>query len=230
MDDTWACLMLAVPPGLRASYLTPVDGRLWLATMYGRAGDFAPRDSDGFVEWTKGLAHPCIHERLIRAKPASQLRSFNIPKGIWRRFDKMDRFPDAILPLGEVFTAFNPMYGQGISLAASQAMAINKALAKNNKSSSYEKLRQDYFDGCFDMNQTGWNVMETRDFAYDSTKGSRPPDIQKKWRLGEVVRDLAETNEEVHELSVRVTHLLESPSALIEHPLVAKALESVSSQ
>lgn len=223
-NETWACLMLAVPPGLRASYLTPVDGGLWLATMYGRAGDFAPREHVGFVEWTKGLAHPCIYERLVRAKPASQLRSFRIPKGVWRRFDKMEKFPDAILPLGEVFTAFNPMYGQGISLAASQALAISRAFAKINSLHAGEEFRKEYFDGCYEMNQTGWGVMETRDFEYSSTKGSRPLDIEKKWRLGKTVRDLAETDEEVHELSVRVTHLLESPTSLINHPEVAKAL------
>jgi 2-polyprenyl-6-methoxyphenol hydroxylase-like FAD-dependent oxidoreductase len=225
-NETWACLMLAVPPGLRASYLTPVDGGLWLATMYGRAGDFAPREHIGFVEWTKGLAHPCIHERLVQAKPVGQLRSFKIPKGVWRRFDKMERFPDAILPLGEVFTAFNPMYGQGISLAASQAQAISKAFAKIDNPSTGVELRQEYFDGCFEINQTGWSVMETRDFAYSSTKGSRPLDIEKKWRLAEIIRDLAETNVEVHELSVRVTHLLEPPVSLINHPEVAKVLEN----
>jgi glycine/D-amino acid oxidase-like deaminating enzyme len=47
-DSRWACLMLAIPPALRAAYLTPVDGGFWLATMYGRAGDTAPRDHEGF--------------------------------------------------------------------------------------------------------------------------------------------------------------------------------------
>ena len=223
-NENWACLMLAIPPGLRASYLTPVDGGLWLATMYGRAGDFAPRQHDGFVDWAKGLAHPCIHERLVRAKPVSQLRSFNIPKGVWRRFDQMDSFPDAILPLGEVFTAFNPMYGQGISLAASQALSIREALGRIKGTRLGREFRQDYFDGCFAMNQTGWGVMETRDFAHVSTKGLRPTNIDEIWKTGRLVRDLSETELDVHELSVRVTHLLEPSTSLTNHPKVAQVL------
>lgn len=223
-NENWACLMLAIPPGLRASYLTPVDGGLWLATMYGRAGDFAPRHHDGFVDWAKGLAHPCIHDRLVRAKPVGQLRSFNIPKGVWRRFDQMDSFPDSLLPLGEVYTAFNPMYGQGISLAASQALSLRAALDRIKGGRLGREFRQDYFHGCFEMNQTGWGVMETRDFAYESTKGVRPGNIEEVWKTGRIIRGLAETEPDVHELSVRVTHLLEPTASLIDHPKVVRAL------
>lgn len=92
-NSNWACLMLTIPPSLRAAYLTPVDGDLWLATMYGRAGDAAPREHQGFVDWTRGLAHPCIHERLVNAEPVSKLRTYNIPKGVWHRFDQMEKLP-----------------------------------------------------------------------------------------------------------------------------------------
>ena len=74
-----ACLMLAVPPGYRAAYLTPVDGDLWLATMYGRADDIAPRDHAGFLAWAAGLPHPIIHETLIRGEPTTDLKTYKIP-------------------------------------------------------------------------------------------------------------------------------------------------------
>lgn len=228
-DSKWACLMLAIPPALRAAYLTPVDGGYWLATMYGRAGNSAPRDHEGFVDWTRGLAHPCIHERLVKAEPASKLRTYNIPKGIWRRFDKMDRFPAGILPLGEVFTSFNPIYGQGISLAAGQALSLREALRHCADSGSMTKLAELYFQGCEDLNATGWSVMETRDLAYSSTKGNRPADIEERWRLGRAVRLLAEKDTDVHTLTVRVTHLLEPPSSLQQPEIANRALEMLDS-
>jgi len=228
-DSKWACLMLAIPPGLRAAYLTPVDGGYWLATMYGRAGDTAPRDHAGFVDWTRGLAHTCIHERLVKAEPVSKLRTYNIPKGIWRRFDKMDCFPAGILPLGEVFTSFNPMYGQGISLAAGQALSLRKALQHCADSGSMTKLAELYFQGSEELNATGWSVMETRDLAYSSTKRNRPADIEERWRLGRAIRLLAEKDTEVHTLSVRVTHLLEPPSSLQQPEIANRALEMLKS-
>ena len=229
LDSKWACLMLAIPPALRAAYLTPVDGGFWLATMYGRAGDAAPRDHEGFLDWTQGLAHPCIHKRLMKAEPATRLRTYKIPKGVWRRFDKMDGFPRSVLPLGEVFTSFNPMYGQGMSLAAGQALALRQALQQCAESGAQRDLATLYFQGCEGLNATGWSVMETRDLAYSSTKGERPVDLQERWRMGQAIRNLAEDDVDVHALSVRVTHLLEPPSSLQHPDIVRRALETLDS-
>ena len=228
-DSKWACLMLAIPPALRAAYLTPVDGGFWLATMYGRAGDAAPRDHEGFLDWTQGLAHPCIHERLVKAEPATRLRTYKIPKGVWRRFDKMEGFPRGVLPLGEVFTSFNPMYGQGMSLAAGQAVALRQALQQCAEAGSLRDLATLYFQGCEGLNATGWSVMETRDLAYSSTKGERPADLQERWRMAQAIRNLAEDDVDVHALSVRVTHLLEPPSSLQRLDIVRRALETLDS-
>ena len=225
-DSAWACLMLAIPPARRAAYLTPVDGGLWLATMYGRGGDYAPRDRDGFVEWTRGLAHPIIHERLKDAELVSDLSSFKIPTGQWNRYDQMDSFPDGLIPLGEAFTSFNPMYGQGISLSAGQALALRDALRECvADGGGLNGLANGYFNGSVDFNAVGWSVMETRDLAYDSTQGPRPADLEERWRMGQAIRRLAELDPEVHKLTVRVTHLLDPPSSLQDPAIVERANE-----
>jgi len=217
--DRWACLMLAIPPGLRAAYLTPVDGGLWLATMYGRGGDMAPRDAEGFVEWTRGLAHPIIHEKLACAEPVSSFRTYKIPIGIWNRYDQMTGFPNGLLPMGEALTSFNPMYGQGISLSAGQALALRSALADGPDG----ELAARYFAGCRELNRTGWSVMETLDLAYASTIGERPADIEDRWRMSAAIRRLSEQDSEVHALRVRVTHLLDSPDVLARPDIVERA-------
>ncbi|MFA3920749.1 NAD(P)/FAD-dependent oxidoreductase [Ruegeria hyattellae] len=218
VDDTWACLMLAIPPNTRAAYLTPVDGGIWLATMYGRGGDMAPREAEGFVEWTKGLAHPIIHEKLSRAVPVSDFRSYKIPKGIWFRYDRMERFPRGIIPMGEAVTSFNPMYGQGISLSSGQARALRSGLT-----GGLDRLASRYFEASEALNQVGWSVMETRDLEHPTTVGKRPADIEYRWKMGAAIRKLAETDAEVHRLSVNVTHLLEPPSVLSREDIVERA-------
>ena len=72
------------------------------------------------------------------------------------------------------------------------------------------------------MNGVGWSVMETRDFAYDCTSGDRPTDLEARWQAAAAIRKLAETDSEVHALSVRVTHLLESPSELARPEIMEK--------
>jgi 2-polyprenyl-6-methoxyphenol hydroxylase-like FAD-dependent oxidoreductase len=218
-ENSKACLMLAVPPGYRAAYLTPVDGDLWLATMYGRGRDTAPRDADGFVAWARDLPHPVIHEILEQAEPVSDFKTYKIPFGIWYRYDQMPDFPDGLLPMGEALASFNPMYGQGMSLAAGQALSLRAAVSEGLGSN----LRTRYFEGCNTLNGVGWSVMETRDFAYDSTSGERPPDLEDRWRAALSIRRLAEVDPEVHTLSVRVTHLLEPPSVMSRPDIIERA-------
>ena len=68
--------------------------------------------------------------------------------------------------------------------------------------------------------------METRDFAYDCTSGDRPADLEARWLSAAAIRQLAETDSEVHSLSVRVTHLLESPSELAGPEIIEKIKRS----
>jgi 2-polyprenyl-6-methoxyphenol hydroxylase-like FAD-dependent oxidoreductase len=218
-ENSKACLMLAVPPGSRAAYLTPVDGGLWLATMYGRGRDTAPRDADGFIAWAKGLPHPVIHEILIQAEPVSDFKTYKIPFGVWYRYDQMPGFPDGLLPMGEALASFNPMYGQGMSLAAGQALSLRAAVSIGLDSD----LTARYFDGCNTLNGVGWSVMETRDFAHESTSGERPYDLEDRWRTAMAIRGLAEVDPEVHALSVRVTHLLEPPSVMARPDIIERA-------
>ena len=218
-ENSKACLMLAVPPGSRAAYLTPVDGGLWLATMYGRGRDTAPRDADGFIAWAKGLPHPVIHEILVQAEPVSDFKTYKIPFGVWYRYDQMPGFPGGLLPMGEALASFNPMYGQGMSLAAGQALSLRAAVSIGLDSD----LTARYFDGCNTLNGVGWSVMETRDFAHESTSGERPYDLEDRWRTAMAIRGLAEVDPEVHALSVRVTHLLEPPSVMARPDIIERA-------
>jgi len=120
--------------------------------------------------------------------------------------------------LGEALTSFNPMYGQGMSLAAGQALSLRAAITGGLDA----HMSARYFEGCNTLNGVGWSVMETRDFAYDCTSGDRPADLEARWRAAGAIRQLAETDSEVHTLSVRVTHLLESPSELARPEIIEK--------
>jgi len=217
-NEAKACLMLAIPPANRAAYLTPVDGDIWLATMYGRGHDTAPRELKGFLEWAEGLPHPVIHELLSQAESISEFKTYKIPFGTWYRYDQMNEFPDGLIPMGEALTSFNPMYGQGMSLAAGQALALRDVVSSN----SQERLAARYFKLCHTLNSVGWSVMETRDYAHDITIGERPSDLESRWQAASALRQLAETDAEVHKLSVQVTHLLKSPKELSKPEILEK--------
>lgn len=102
---------------------------------------------------------------------------------------------------------------------------MKDALARRvDASSESQSLSRDYFDGCLAMNLTGWTVMETVDFLYPSTKGTRPDDLEQRWRVNGAIRALAQKDAEILKLTARVAHLLEPPSALRTPEILARAL------
>jgi len=105
-----------------------------------------------------------------------------------------------------------------MSLAAGQALSLRKAISGGLDADMSAR----YFEGCNTLNGVGWSVMETRDFAYDCTSGDRPADLEARWQSAAAIRQLAETDAEVHSLGVRVTHLLESASELASPEIIEK--------
>ena len=213
-DETPAACLIGPQPSIpRGGYVTPIEGGLWIVTLYGRGQDIAPADLQGFVEWSRGLPHPVIHERLAQAELASDFHTYGLPTGRWFRYDLMDRFPEGILPLGEAICAYNPMYGQGIGLACAQALALQDGL-RARSGQALNDLASDYFAGCTARNQLGWSIMETADLMFATTEGKRPADIEARWQFARTLHDLLPDNPGLHRQSLRVTHLLDPPSTL----------------
>jgi 2-polyprenyl-6-methoxyphenol hydroxylase-like FAD-dependent oxidoreductase len=219
--------MLPVAPGRRAGYISAVENGLWIASAFARAEDVCPRDDEGFLEWVAGLSHPVIHERLRESDPVSPKKICRMLSSRWRHYETMRDFPKRLVPLGDSFVSLNPMYGQGMTLAAHQALALRNALASHSCSGTdRDRIADTYFESCTAINQIGWIVAETRDLTFDTTDGPRPADIEDRWALQHGLSRLAEQDPDVQRLLVRMTHFLDPPSVLMEPGLVRRAMDA----
>jgi len=228
LDPPFACLMLPVAPGQRAGYISAVEDGLWIASAFARGQDVCPRDDQGFLEWMAGLAHPVIFERLCQAEPVNAKKVYRLPSNRWRHYERLESLPNNLIPIGESFVSLNPMYGQGMTLAAHQALALRSSFSLNHGTIlGLGLINSDYFKACAGVNQIGWTVAETRDLTFDTTEGERPAGIEDRWALQAGLSRLAELDDEVHHLLVRVTHFLEPPSVLQNSELVKRALASL---
>ena len=228
LSPPFACLMLPVAPGQRAGYISAVEGGLWIASAFARGQDVCPRDDQGFLNWMAGLAHPVIFERLSQAEPVNAKKIYRLPSNRWRHYEKLESLPRNLIPIGESFVSLNPMYGQGMTLAAHQALALRSSCSQNEgKLFDLGRINRNYFKACAGVNQIGWTVAETRDLTFDTTEGERPTGIEDRWALQAGLSRLAEFDVEVQRLLVRVTHFLEPPSALQNPELLKRALASL---
>ena len=126
----WAGLLVngQPPHNPRAGLILPIEHDQWHVTVAGFAGHHPPTDEAGFLAWAEALPDPSLYEAIRVAEPLTPIRGYRTPTNRLRRFEKLARRPAGFAVMGDAVCAFNPIYGQGISTRALEALALRQVL------------------------------------------------------------------------------------------------------
>ena len=118
-------------PG-RFGVVYPVEGGRWMVTLSCTRGADLPTQEDEFAGFAKRLRHPIVGDLIDVAKPLSPV--FGSHAGANRRLypERLEQWPEGLLITGDSLSAFNPIYGHGMSAAARGAAALDKELARDD--------------------------------------------------------------------------------------------------
>jgi 2-polyprenyl-6-methoxyphenol hydroxylase-like FAD-dependent oxidoreductase len=170
--DWKGAFLQAQPPttGRMAVMFEVEDDRL-LLTVQGVGGDHPPRDEAGFLDFTRSLRSTVIYETIRDAEPLTPIVGFANTANRRRHYERLRRWPERLLAIGDTACAFNPVYGQGVSVAALTADRLNAALADRDGRSL------DGFAGRFrrDVASAGrgaWMIATGDDLRYPTTTGA----------------------------------------------------------
>jgi 2-polyprenyl-6-methoxyphenol hydroxylase-like FAD-dependent oxidoreductase len=191
------------------------DGSL-LATVGGRHSDHPPKTLDGFMEFAKTLIEPGFHETLIQCDPISEPHHFKFPKGIRRHYERLERFPEGLLPIADAICHYNPVYGQGMSAASRQAVSLGELLEERSASGDgLDGLWRPYFAAAFEQTRAPWLFAAMADLSQEGTTGDFPEEETETVGLMMKLAELADGgNAEARYLLSSVGSMMKPLSAL----------------
>jgi 2-polyprenyl-6-methoxyphenol hydroxylase-like FAD-dependent oxidoreductase len=210
------------PQNSRGGLMLPLEGNRWMATIGGRHGDVPPGDADGFLAYAKTLRTPTIYNAISQAKRLDGVARYGFPESVRRHFERLHAFPRGLLPIADAICRFNPVYGQGMSVAALEACLLRKLLETPGKEPDpIAALAPTFFAEAQPLIDTPWSVAML-DFAFPDTRGQRPPDFETTLKFGIALTRLAAEDPAVHKLTAEVQHLLKPRSVYLDPALVKR--------
>jgi len=212
----------APPEENHGGLILPIEQERWIVSIGRVHGDALPDEIDGFKAFVKAFRVPTFFDAINGAKQVGEIARYNMPASVRRRFDRLERFPAAMIPLGDSVCRFNPIFGQGMSVAAQEAFVLGRLLdSRRDRAAPLAGLAQDYLVRIQELLEAPWAVAET-DFVHPQTRGVRPPDFEKRLQYGAALTRLCAEDPEAHRIVIEVRHLMRPQSALREPGLARR--------
>ncbi len=202
-------------PNWRYGVMLAQEGDRWIVTFGGYLGDRASTDETGFLEFAKSIPAQEIYEVIKEAEPLSELVPYKLPTSQRRHYETMARFPEDYLVFGDAICSFNPVYGQGMTVAALESLALQNCLAQGR-----QNLWAHFFKEAGKVVDIPWSIALNTDLCIPQVEGTRSPMARLfSWYMVKL-HVAARRDRVVASAFLHVAGLMASPQSLI-HPSIS---------
>ena len=193
----------------RSGVMLAVEGNRWIVSQSGYLGDAAPPDLEGFIEYARSLDAPDVYDVIRTAEPLGEASQYKYPASQRRHFEKLTRFPEGILVIGDALCSFNPIYGQGMTTAASEAVLLDECLR-----AGLPGIAKRFFRRASRLLDSPWSIAAGSDLVYPEVEGKRVPAMRLARRYLARLLLVAQEDTLVNTAFQRVTNLIDPPTNL----------------
>lgn len=173
--DWHAMLILGRPPSAtRLGACFFVENGDLQVTLGGEFRDYPPDDAAGFLDFARSLENPGIFHTIKNATSVSSIATYRFPAHVWNHYERLKSLPVNLFVLGDALCSFNPIYGQGMTVAAQEARALHSCFAEAGATSGRAReLQKRYFQRASAIVNAAWAMATGADLAFPQAEGRR---------------------------------------------------------
>ena len=219
LDGDLACLHGPTADRPRGGALARLEGGTWMLTLFGLLGDHPPKDRDGFDAFARSLRFSDLHDAVGAAEPVDDPAAYRFQANVRRRYERMGAFPEGFLVVGDAMCSLNPIYGQGMTVAALQALALRDHLTPGLALRSARVL-----PALARVTDGPWEMAVGADLAIPGVNGRRTPRRRIAGAYVARLHAAAAHDPAVARAFMRVTGLVDPPEAILRPSTALRVL------
>jgi len=221
LDGDLAVLDAPTPDHPRGGALLRLEGDRWMVTLAGMLGDHPSTDPHGFLAFARSLRFPDIYQTIRDAEPLDDPVGFRFPASVRHRYERLDRFPDGLLVMGDAVCSFNPIYGQGMSVAALEALALRRYLERGA-----EPQPRRWFRDLARVVDVPWDIAVGGDLAVPGVQGRRTLKVRLVNAYIARLHAAGAHDASLASAFVRVAGLVAPPQTLLRPSIIVRVLRA----
>ncbi|WP_199440929.1 FAD-dependent oxidoreductase [Umezawaea beigongshangensis] len=207
------------PGTRRGGCVIAQEGDRFAVTVAGVLGEHPPGDHAGLLAFAESLPGGEVAEVVRTAQPLDDPVRMSWPRHTRRYYERVRRFPDGLLVLGDALCTFNPLHGQGASVAALEAQLLARLLAHGT-----DRLARRFFRAAASLVHGPWSIGRGTDLRFPELGGRRTAAARLVAAYLDRYRAAAAGDPVLGGALVRVFALTSPPARLFAPDLVARVL------
>ena len=224
LNGRFGTLVTPYPGKPRGGAVLRQEGDRFVVLLAGMAGAEPPTDETGLLAFADSLACPDLAAVMRESAPLGDPVKYTYPESHWHHYEALGTRPGGFLVCGDAFSSFNPIYGQGMTIAALEALAL-RALLNSHRAADLERR---YFRTAGKLVAGAWETSASSDLRFPEAEGKRRPGATLINAYGEKYRAAASVDPLLGETFLRVANMIDRPAKLLSPGHVLRVVRSAS--